>query len=185
MLLKTLYHQVILTAQSLLTLSYHLSYYPSLLASSLNCSEMGGKWSHSCCLAGFASKICSKQHIAFLFSFHLTFFHVSLSSRRCILTMILTELEIWRNLIYFIRSDFHMIGNLSIAVHVFWCIYWHHFQKMRDCCQDILTGLLISEACHFKLKWLLFKTYEIFYFAFMYIETFARSSRSSEKSSLS
>ena len=82
------------------------------------------RWEVNGCIAavlwGVASWICSKQHIAFLCSPYLAFSpYVLLMSRWCIHTVVLTQPQLGRNPVLFFaeRSDFHMIDNLSIAVH--------------------------------------------------------------------
>ena len=67
---------------------------------------------------GDASRICSKYHRTFLYSSYVAF---SSYTRWGIHTVVLTQPQHGRNLILFIseRSGFHMINNLSIAVHTF------------------------------------------------------------------
>ena len=69
---------------------------------------------------GVASRICSRQHEDFLCSYHLAFssmcfvhIHV-VHPYSSIDTDSLEEI-----LLYFIRSHFHMIDNLSIAFHTY------------------------------------------------------------------
>ena len=72
-------------------------------------------------LWGVASRIRSKQHVAFLCSFHLAFFPCALSaSMWYIHRVVSTQPQLGRNTILFYqRSDFHMIDNLLITVHAF------------------------------------------------------------------
>ena len=71
-------------------------------------------------LLGVASRICSKQHLVFLWCSHLAFSPFLLESMWCILTIILTQLQFGRNpVLSYQKSNFHIIDNLSIAVHTF------------------------------------------------------------------
>ena len=74
-------------------------------------------------LWGVASRICSEQIVAFLCSCHLTFFFscISLVPMRCILRVVLSQAQLWKNPIFILpmRSDFHIIDNLSAASHAF------------------------------------------------------------------
>ena len=66
-----------------------------------------------------ASRICSKQYAVSLCSSHLAFpASVSLKSKWCSHTVLFTQLQLGRILVLFYqRSNFHMVHNLSIAVY--------------------------------------------------------------------
>ena len=69
--------------------------------------ETGGKWLYNCYSLSAASRICSKQHVAFLYSSHLAFsLCVLLASRWCIHTVVLTQPELGRNSILFYQIRF-------------------------------------------------------------------------------
>ena len=69
-------------------------------------------------LKGVASRICSKQYAVSSCSSNLTFSPgISLKSKWCNHTIVLTQLQLRRILILFYqRSNFHMVINLSIAI---------------------------------------------------------------------
>ena len=68
---------------------------------------------------GVPCKICSKQYMAFLWSFLLAFSpSVLLVSMKCIHTIVLTQPSLGRNVLLD-RSDIYMIDNLLLAVHTF------------------------------------------------------------------
>ena len=66
-------------------------------------------------------RICSKLYTAFLGSSHQVFFpSFLLESMWCSHTVLLTQLQFIRiPVLFYQRSDFHMIYNQSIAVHTF------------------------------------------------------------------
>ena len=68
-----------------------------------------------------ASRICSKQHVAFYCCYHLAFSPiVSLESSRSIYTVVRTRSQLGINpILFYQRSDCYMINKLSIAVHLF------------------------------------------------------------------
>ena len=77
---------------------------------------------------GVASRISSKQHEEFPCSFHRAFSQIiSPVFGICCYTVVLFMATSWNNKTgiiylsanYYQRSDFQIIGNLSIAVHVF------------------------------------------------------------------
>ena len=78
--------------------------------------EAGGRT--GAVLQGLASRICSKQHVAILCIFHVAFFCVSSVSMWCIHFVTATA---WKKSSFILleSSNFHMITNLSIAVHAF------------------------------------------------------------------
>ena len=72
------------------------------------------------CSLGTAFRICSKQSIIFLCSFHLAFSpRVSLKSKWCNHTVVLSWLQLGKSSRFILseRSDFHMVVNLLVAVH--------------------------------------------------------------------
>ena len=97
--------------------------------------EMGGRWPYSCCfVGGVASRICSKLHEAFLCSSHLAFSPWTLLTFMwCIHTVVLDTATAWKKSCFLFsdRSGFHIIDNLSIAVHIF--------------ARHILSSLLVDE----------------------------------------
>ena len=72
-------------------------------------------------LWGTASRICSKQCVAFLCSSYVAFCSsVSLASTWCIHRVVLTKPQLERNTVLFYdRSDFYMAENLPKAIDVF------------------------------------------------------------------
>ena len=68
-----------------------------------------------------AFRIHFKQHVTFLCYSHVAFSQcISLASKLCIHTVVLMQPHLGRNpILIYQRSDFHMISNLSIAVHTF------------------------------------------------------------------
>ena len=84
--------------------------------------EIGGKWPYSCCFVGYASRICSKQHAAFLCSSHLAFsLCILLTFMWFIHTLVPTQPQLTQKSRFILsgKSDFHMIDNLLIAFHAF------------------------------------------------------------------
>ena len=76
--------------------------------------EMGGKQLYSCCFVGLPGLI-QKQHEILLYSFHIAFSpSIFLNSKRCNHTRVLTRLQFF---IFAERSEFHVVVNLSIAIH--------------------------------------------------------------------
>ena len=76
------------------------------------------KWPYSWCFMGF---ICSKQFTAFLCNFYLTF-SLSFQLVHMVQTYSCTDIDTtWQKSRFILSeiSDFHMIDNLSIAVHAF------------------------------------------------------------------
>ena len=73
--------------------------------------EMGGRWPYNCCF-----QVCcflnlfKTAHLAFSPS-------ISLAPRWCKHTVVLTWPQVGKKS-HFLRTDFHMVDNLSIAVHV-------------------------------------------------------------------
>ena len=74
--------------------------------------EVGGKWTYSCCFVGCCFQNLLKRREAPLFSFQQAFSPViSLKSKGCNHTA-------WKNShFYFIRLNFDIIINLSLAFH--------------------------------------------------------------------
>ena len=72
-------------------------------------------------LYGVASRICSKQHVASLFSFHQAFsLCVSLTPTWCIHTVVLTQHSLEKSrFILSDWSDFYHIDRRKVAVHAF------------------------------------------------------------------
>ena len=66
-----------------------------------------------------ASRICLKQHIAFLCSSASSFFFIFLVSRWCIETVVLTQLQLERSYVLFYQEDqiSIMTDNMSIAIY--------------------------------------------------------------------
>ena len=79
--------------------------------------------------------ICSKQHAVSLCGSHLVFSkNFFLESKWCNHTVVLTWLQFGKiPALFHQRSIFHMIDNLSRAVHVF--------------CMHMLTLLSVDEVC--------------------------------------
>ena len=78
--------------------------------------EIGGEWPF---LLSSASRICSKLYTASFCSSHLTFSpSISFESRWYNHRIVLTFQQLGRNpVLFYRRSDFHMIDNLSRAGH--------------------------------------------------------------------
>ena len=80
--------------------------------------EMRGKRTYNCFLWGVAFKICSKQHIVFLYSSHLAFSLLCFVSIQVVHPYSSIDMAtVWKKSHFILseRSDFHML----IAVHTF------------------------------------------------------------------
>ena len=91
-----------------------------------------------------ASRICSKHHKEFLYSFHLA----SFARLQAVHPNCNTDTaSLWKKSLFILSvwSDFYMNDNLSIvsAIALTYSVYWHHFYLMKYYCQCMLTGLLI------------------------------------------
>ena len=78
-------------------------------------------------------RIYSKQHVAFLCSFHLAFSQCILFEFKwCTHTIVFTQPQLGKKscFILSVRSDFHMINNLSIAAMLSLCICSHCFDEI-------------------------------------------------------
>ena len=105
--------------------------------------EIESKWQYSCCFLWCCFQNLFQKHVAFLCSSHL-------ASSPCILwcihPVVLTQLQLERNPILSDTSDFHMIDNLSIAVHTFvnfkrQCI--NKFLDWKFICLIAINSLLV------------------------------------------
>ena len=108
---------------SLMSSSLLLQQCPACLVR-LTCTVfvMGGRWPYSWCYVGVASRTCSILLETFLCNYHLTFFSSCLVSVQVVHPYSsIDTTAAWKKLCFIlsVRSDFHMIDSLSIAVHAF------------------------------------------------------------------
>ena len=79
---------------------------------------MGGMWPYSCCFVECCFQDLFKA--ACLSSFHLAFSpSIFLGFKWCNRTVVLTQLQLRIPIIFYQKSDYHMIDNQSTAVHAF------------------------------------------------------------------
>ena len=103
-------------------------------------------------LFGTASRICSKLSASFFCSFHLTFSpSISLNSKWCNHTILLTRLTLGRNPVLFDQRDLISIWSINCQLR---SVIYLWFKQMRYCYLSIWTRLLISEACYFVIWFL-------------------------------
>ena len=99
--------------------------------------ELAGKWLYSFCFGVYDSRICSKQYAASLCRFQLALSPgVSLKSRWCNLTVVLTRLQLERILVLVHRRDQISIMVVNVPGDIFISSYLWVFQytnKVRVC----------------------------------------------------
>ena len=121
--------------------------------------EMGGRWSYICCLVWCCFEDLFNIARCILVLFPSSFFAIRLVSVHLVHLYSRSGTNVaWRKFRFILsdRSDFHMIDNLSIAVHLSLVAYWCHFHQMRSCFRSAWTFPRISENHHLEWKCHLF-----------------------------
>ena len=159
---------------SLMSLSLLLQQCPACLVHLTRIAfMMGGRWPYSCALWGVASRNYSILLAAFLCNCRLAFF----SSRFVSIQVVhpyssIDTTAAWKKLrfILSVRSDFHMINSLSIAVRAFVSRV-----LMRHCFLGRWTCQPVSESFRLVWKCRLFDVAHVFSFVCIVMEANASS----------
>ena len=97
--------------------------------------EMGGSWPYSCCFVGCFFQDLFNMTRSILVQLRSSFFSIGLVSVHVVHPYSrIDTIVAWKKCFFLSdRFDFHMIENLSIAVHAFACRTWVSFLVDETC----------------------------------------------------